>query len=374
MDRVCTDMTRNYWYGPQEGALWEEYTADYDRLKIAQEKVAQRYVVGASVKEVDASVRGELGGIPHGNGHGLAQRSVHASPSVSPRGGAATFVEGDVVSNEPGIYKDGKYGIRIEDVIAITKVGPRIFANRDGARALVTVATRGREEQDASAVRTERAVPADVIRANLTRIAQKMEREDLDMYVAAKTEDATSTAVKNIVGFLGTNGYMVFVRSAEAKHGEGGIESYFVTDGRYASGLATWGESIGLTDCFVIEPNEEKDGKVIEKQPLDVIMKLLARRAAVERSGGRHVKDGFAVAVEGGAMADIEDMIAVAITNAGEQQTPFSRVRFAALPRSEDIDEAAHDAGSGAPSDSSVAYMDHDSDGPAHFVDPDTHE
>jgi hypothetical protein len=86
------------------------------------------------------------------------------------------------------------------------------------------------------------------------------------------------------------------------------------------------------------------------------------------------VKDGFAVAVEGGAMADIEDMIAVAITNAGEQQTPFSRVRFAALPRSEDIDEAAHDAGSGAPSDSSVAYMDHDSDGPAHFVDPDTHE
>ncbi len=58
----------------------------------------------------------------HGTGHGVgAALNVHEGPhGISPRFGNTTgLVAGMVVSNEPGYYQDGAWGIRIENLVAI---------------------------------------------------------------------------------------------------------------------------------------------------------------------------------------------------------------------------------------------------------------
>src|SRR5690606_26788378 len=62
----------------------------------------------------------------HGTGHGVGHfLSVHEGPvGISPRY-TTPFEPGMVISNEPGYYKEGAYGIRIENLIAVqeSKVG-----------------------------------------------------------------------------------------------------------------------------------------------------------------------------------------------------------------------------------------------------------
>jgi Xaa-Pro aminopeptidase len=63
---------------------------------------------------------------PHGAGHGVGSfLNVHEGPismSYKWRGWQATLAEGNVLSNEPGYYEDGAFGVRIEDMmIAVNK-------------------------------------------------------------------------------------------------------------------------------------------------------------------------------------------------------------------------------------------------------------
>jgi Xaa-Pro aminopeptidase len=77
---------------------------------------------GTLGKELDASARGPLMeqglNYAHGTGHGVGcYLSVHEeAASISPRG-EKTLCEGMIVSNEPGFYKEGEFGIRIESLI-----------------------------------------------------------------------------------------------------------------------------------------------------------------------------------------------------------------------------------------------------------------
>ena len=56
----------------------------------------------------------------HGTGHGVgAFLGVHEGPvGISPRY-TAPFEPGNIISNEPGYYKTGEYGIRIENLIVV---------------------------------------------------------------------------------------------------------------------------------------------------------------------------------------------------------------------------------------------------------------
>lgn len=63
----------------------------------------------------------------HGTGHGVgAALNVHEGPhSISPRwANKEVLKKGMVVSNEPGYYEDGNFGIRIENLLEITYVKP----------------------------------------------------------------------------------------------------------------------------------------------------------------------------------------------------------------------------------------------------------
>ena len=60
----------------------------------------------------------------HGTGHGVGHYlNVHEGPQrISRLGSGAALVPGMVVSNEPGYYETGAYGIRIENLVAVTEV------------------------------------------------------------------------------------------------------------------------------------------------------------------------------------------------------------------------------------------------------------
>ena len=58
----------------------------------------------------------------HGTGHGVGSYlSVHEGPQRISRLGGTPLEEGMILSNEPGYYKTGKWGIRIENLVAVEK-------------------------------------------------------------------------------------------------------------------------------------------------------------------------------------------------------------------------------------------------------------
>jgi Xaa-Pro aminopeptidase len=58
----------------------------------------------------------------HGTGHGVGSYlSVHEGPQSISRAGLAVLEPGMICSNEPGYYKEGAYGIRIENLVLVTE-------------------------------------------------------------------------------------------------------------------------------------------------------------------------------------------------------------------------------------------------------------
>jgi len=59
---------------------------------------------------------------PHGTGHGVGYfLNVHEGPQAITKNNKVNFKEGMIVSNEPGYYEDGKFGIRIENLLVVKK-------------------------------------------------------------------------------------------------------------------------------------------------------------------------------------------------------------------------------------------------------------
>ena len=67
----------------------------------------------------------------HGTGHGVGYfLNVHEGPQAISKNNKVNFKEGMIVSNEPGYYENGKFGIRIENLIRVKKLkGVNTFDN-----------------------------------------------------------------------------------------------------------------------------------------------------------------------------------------------------------------------------------------------------
>jgi len=77
--------------------------------------------------EIDAEARKPLQQInldyAHGTGHGVGYfLNVHEGPQAISKGNKVKFKEGMIVSNEPGYYESGKFGIRIENLVRVKKI------------------------------------------------------------------------------------------------------------------------------------------------------------------------------------------------------------------------------------------------------------
>ncbi|GGA08131.1 aminopeptidase P family protein [Neptunicoccus cionae] len=88
-----------------------------------------RFPKGVSGRDIDALARNALwqAGLDfdHGTGHGVGvYLSVHEGPQRISRASDVALQEGMILSNEPGYYKPGAFGIRIENLIVVQKAPP----------------------------------------------------------------------------------------------------------------------------------------------------------------------------------------------------------------------------------------------------------
>ena len=64
----------------------------------------------------------------HGTGHGVGYfLNVHEGPQAISKFNNIRIKEGMILSNEPGFYKKGKFGIRIENLVYVRKNKKRLF-------------------------------------------------------------------------------------------------------------------------------------------------------------------------------------------------------------------------------------------------------
>ena len=117
----CSDMTRTFFVGE----VPEYVRPVYDLVLKNQIQTGESYKDGASTRQLTKLVENDfkLNGydLIHSIGHGVGLQ-IHEAPYISYRSDAM-LRENMVVTNEPGIYIPGKFGVRIEDTAQITKFG-----------------------------------------------------------------------------------------------------------------------------------------------------------------------------------------------------------------------------------------------------------
>ena len=119
LDGYASDMTRTVCIGKAS----DEMKQVYNTVLRAQE-AALKAVLGKDVDDAARSVIHEAGYgacFGHSTGHGIGLE-VHEAPSFSPRSEGA-IPAGAVLSVEPGIYLEGKFGVRIEDLVVVREGG-----------------------------------------------------------------------------------------------------------------------------------------------------------------------------------------------------------------------------------------------------------
>lgn len=121
----ASDMTRMIFVG----CILEETKKEYDLVLKNQENVNAQIREYASIKTmaqmVDSDWKLNNYTVMHALGHGVGLET-HERPYITARND--TFLkENMVIANEPGIYLPGKYGIRIEDTILVTKNGCEVL-------------------------------------------------------------------------------------------------------------------------------------------------------------------------------------------------------------------------------------------------------
>ncbi|MBQ7800574.1 MAG: aminopeptidase P family protein [Oscillospiraceae bacterium] len=116
-----SDMTRTV----ALGAVSDEQKRVYNIVLEAQEKSIEQIKEGIVCSEIDKIARNIIKSYGYSEyfGHALGHSvglDIHESPNFSPK--CDTFLkEGMILSVEPGIYLPGKFGVRIEDLVYVTK-------------------------------------------------------------------------------------------------------------------------------------------------------------------------------------------------------------------------------------------------------------
>ncbi len=125
-----SDMTRTVVIGKADADM----TKLYNTVLQAQLAAIEAITEGAKNADMDKIARdiidnaGYKGCFGHSLGHGVGLE-IHEQPGVSGGMGDTTLKVGQIVTVEPGIYIEGKYGCRIEDMVYIVPNGKKNLTN-----------------------------------------------------------------------------------------------------------------------------------------------------------------------------------------------------------------------------------------------------
>lgn len=125
VDGYCADMTRTVVLGSADAEMKRLYdtvlTAQRESLAAAHEGMICRELDRIARDRIDGA--GYKGCFGHSLGHGVGME-VHEAPRLSSAASPdSRLLRGHVVTFEPGIYLEGKYGCRIEDMACIRPDG-----------------------------------------------------------------------------------------------------------------------------------------------------------------------------------------------------------------------------------------------------------
>lgn len=137
MNGYCSDITRCVFLGDPPAEIAEAYAV----LHEAQHAAVQAGTVGTPCEEVDRVARRIIAAAGYGDyfmhrtGHGIGMEE-HEDPYMV-EGNALPLEAGHAYSVEPGIYMPGRWGMRLEDIVVATELGPLVV--NDANHALVSV-------------------------------------------------------------------------------------------------------------------------------------------------------------------------------------------------------------------------------------------
>ncbi len=126
----CSDTTRTLWVTGGDASRGPDaaFRALYDVLQRSQAEATAAVRPGVACEGIDAVARGVITAAGYGEhfihrtGHGIGLE-VHEEPYLV-AGNAEPLRVGHAFSIEPGIYLEGRYGARIEDIVACAADGP----------------------------------------------------------------------------------------------------------------------------------------------------------------------------------------------------------------------------------------------------------
>jgi Xaa-Pro aminopeptidase len=123
----CSDMTRTVYLGKPKADERQAYNAVLE----AQETGVAAVASGVTCGEIDEAARsilrreGLAEAFSHSTGHGVGLE-IHESPRIG-AGQTTRLLTGMVITVEPGIYLADRFGIRIEDMVAVTPTGGQVL-------------------------------------------------------------------------------------------------------------------------------------------------------------------------------------------------------------------------------------------------------
>jgi len=123
-----SDLTRMFFLGKMSNL----YERIYDAVKEAQARGIAKIRAGVKAADVDAAARNYLESLNlakyfgHSLGHGVGL-DIHEDPRLCAQSGV-TLQEGMILTVEPGVYLPGQFGIRLEEMVLVTKTGCEVIS------------------------------------------------------------------------------------------------------------------------------------------------------------------------------------------------------------------------------------------------------